>query len=49
MKTLEIYKQLKVINSTGYVFDNAHGGPYKYGFPLKFSREVARAVVREEL
>lgn len=32
----------KVVNPSGYVFENARGGPYKYGQPLASTVENLR-------
>lgn len=37
-------KPFQVINANGYIWENARGGPYKYGYPVIFTREAARAV-----
>lgn len=40
----------KVSNpSTHRLFENARGGPYKYGAPLTFNHEVARRITRHEI
>lgn len=32
----------KVVSPTGRLFENAQGGPYKYGLPLEFNHAAAR-------
>ena len=38
------FKAPKVLNPSGPVFDNAKGGPYKYGNPLKATTDNLRLV-----
>lgn len=34
----------KVVHPSGRVFDHAQGGPYRYGRPLKVTRDTLRAL-----
>lgn len=34
----------KIISPSGFIFANARGGPYKYGYPLKCTKQNLRLV-----
>lgn len=34
----------KVTSPSGFIFDNAKGGPYKYGWPIVFNKAAIAAV-----
>lgn len=34
----------KVVHPTGRIWESAYGGPYKYGYPIRVTRDTLRAV-----
>lgn len=39
----------KIINPSGLRFENAKGGPYKYGIPLKCTRTTLQLIHQGKL
>lgn len=39
----------KIKSPEGFIFENARGGPYKYGAPIAFNAEAAKRAKNDEL